>query len=307
MAGPVVFLLVFLAVLFPLGRPCPAMAGQGGAAPGRPGPPRIVSLSPGVTETLFALDLGKDVVGVTRFCSYPQEACALPKVGGYIDPNYEAIVALSPTVAVLLPEQAEVGKNLASLGIKSITVDNKTVEDILGAITTLGSAFGARDRAGVLTARLRARMDAVRRRSAGLPRPSVLVSIARGMGSLGMKTVYIAGRGSYFDQLVEMAGGLNAYRKNSPKFPRLSWEGLLSLAPDIIIDLVPSLEKKGWKKENILGQWSVMKGLRAVDEGRVHVLGKDYVTIPGPRFILLLEDMAEAIHPGDRTMSGRRE
>jgi iron complex transport system substrate-binding protein len=300
-AGPLVFfLLVFLAALFPMGRPCPASAGQGGAA-------RIVSLSPGVTETLFALGLGKDVVGVTRFCSYPQEACALPKVGGYIDPNYEAIVALSPTVAVLLPEQAEVGKNLASLGIKSITVDNKTVEDILGAITTLGSAFGAADRAGVLTARLRARMDAVRRRSAGLARPSVLVSIARGMGSLGMKTVYIAGRGSYFDQLVEMAGGLNAYRKNSPKFPRLSWEGLLSLDPDIIIDLVPSLEKKGWKKENILGQWSVMKGLRAVDEGRVHVLGKDYVTIPGPRFILLLEDMAEAIHPGDRTMSGRRE
>jgi len=270
-------------------------------------PLRIVSLSPGVTETLFALGLGPKVVGVTRFCSYPKEACKLPKVGGYIDPNYEAIVSLGPTVAVLLPEQSEVAKNLISLGVKTITINNKTVEDILEAIKTLGRAFGVGERATALTNELQKRMDAIGRRAKGLSRPRVLVSVARGMGSLGMKTVYIAGRGSYFDELIEMAGGVNAYGQTSPKYPRLSLEGLLSLDPDVIIDLVPSLEKRGWKKKAILEQWRVMKGLMAVDEGRVYVLGSDYVTIPGPRFILLLEDMASAIHRGTHAVEARRK
>jgi len=267
---------------------------------------RIVSLSPGVTETLFALGLGPRVVGVTRFCSYPPEACMLPKVGGFVDPNYEAIASLGPDVAVVLPEQAGVARNLQALGIKTITVNNKTVEDIMGAIATLGRAFGAHGRAEALLSDLRKRMDALGRRAPGGPRPRVLVSVARGMGSLGMKTVYIAGRGSYFDELVKMAGGRNAYGRKTPKYPRLSWEGLLDLDPDIIIDLVPSLEKRGWDEKAILAQWRVMKGLRALDEGRVFVLGKDYVTIPGPRFILLLEDMARIIHPS-KGRAGRNE
>jgi len=181
------------------------------------------------------------------------------------------------------------------------------VEDILGGIKTLGRAFGVGERATALTGELQKRMDAIGRRAKGLPRPRVLVSVARGMGSLGMKTVYIAGQGSYFDELVEMAGGINAYRQTSPKYPRLSWEGLLSLDPDVIIDLVPSLEKRGWKKKAILEQWRVMKGLVAVDEGRVYVLGSDYVTIPGPRFILLLEDMASAIHWGTHAVKAGRQ
>jgi len=274
-----------------------AMAGGKACGGDKSGPCRIVSLSPSVTETLFAIGLGAEVVGVTRFCSYPPEACERPGVGGYIDPSYEAIVALEPDIAVLLPEQADVKTKLKALGINSITVDNKTVEDILASIGTLGRAFGAVKRAEALTAELKAKIAAVRGRVKGLSRPAVVVSVARGMGSIGIKTVYVAGRDGYFDELITIAGGVNAYRDEKMKFPRFSWEGLLSLNPDVIIDLIPSLEKKGWNKADILHEWKVMKGLKAVDEKRVYILGEDYVTIPGPRFILLLEDMERAIHP----------
>lgn len=263
-----------------------------------PGHARIISLSPSITETLFALGLNKLVVGVTKYCAYPPEACAKMKVGGYIDPSYEAILALEPDVVVLLPEQGKVGKNLSALGIRTIAVNNKTVEDILSSIRALGAAFGAQEMAEELESGLRERMEAIRRRTAGFSRPGVLISVARGMGSLGVKTVYVAGRNGYFDELLDIAGGENAYRDERMKFPKVSMEGLISMAPDVVIDLVPSLKEKGWEEEDILGEWKALRGVKAVDDGRVYVLGNDYVTIPGPRFILLLEDIANAIHPG---------
>ncbi len=295
-------LLIFFLAVPPLvlaGTAAPKACGSHGERPCR-----IVSLSPSVTETLFAIGLGAHVVGVTRFCSYPPEACKKPGVGGYIDPNYEAIVSLNPDVAVLLPEQAGMKQNLATLGIDTVTVDNKRVEDILLAIETLGQTFGAGDEAAALTEQLRGRIKVIRDRTANLTHPAVLVSVARGMGSIGIKTVYIAGRGGYFDELLDIVGGRNVYRDKKMKFPRLSWEGLLGLNPDIILDLVPSMKKNGWDEEEIKHEWETMKGLRAVRDKRVYVLGEDYVTIPGPRFILLLEDMAGAIHPEVKKAGG---
>ena len=104
-----------------------AAAGCGVApvrSPAVPGPPqRIVSLAPSLTETLFALGLGDRVVGVTRFCAHPPKARELPQVGGYLDPNYEALVALEPDLVVLIPSSAETGRRLESLGIPVLPVD----------------------------------------------------------------------------------------------------------------------------------------------------------------------------------------
>ena len=92
---------------------------------------RIVSLSPSVTETLFELGLGDRVVGVTSFCKYPEEALNLPKVGAYLDPNYEAIVALTPDLVILRKEFEEAKMQLEDLGIRSLTVDQITSREYL--------------------------------------------------------------------------------------------------------------------------------------------------------------------------------
>ena len=72
-------------------------------APPTRGYSRVVSMAPSITETLYALNLADKVAGVTRYCDYPPEAKAKPQVGGLLDPNYEAIVALEPDLAILLP------------------------------------------------------------------------------------------------------------------------------------------------------------------------------------------------------------
>lgn len=279
------------------------LAGRIGGTGGPPSsgrePRRIVSLAPSVTETLFALGLGNRVVGVTKFCDYPPAALSLPRVGGYIDPDYEAVTRLKPDLVIGLTasEHGPVGTNLAQLGLRFMAVDQGRVDGLLDSIPAIGRACGAESAAERMVAGLRARMNAVERRTAELPRPRVLVSLGRTMGTESVKEVYVAGCDGYFDRLIALAGGTNAYSRSVPLFPKVTAEGLAELAPDVIIDLVPDLEEKKLSVEAVLAEWRAIEALDAVRGGRVYVLSGDYVEVPGPRFVRLLDDMARAIHP----------
>ena len=279
------------------------LAGRFGAAPVRPlpgrEPRRIVSLAPSVTETLFALGLGERVVGATRFCDYPPEALKVPRVGGYIDTDYEAVGRLRPDLVIGLTasEHGPVAANLAQLGLRHMAVDQGTVDGLLESIPAIGRACGAEPAAERLVADMRARIDAVARRTAELPRPRVLVSFGRTMGGESLKEVYVAGGDGYYDRLISLAGGVNAYTRSAPLFPKVTAEGLADLAPDVIVDLVPDLAEKRLSVEAVLAEWRAIQALEAVRRGRVYVLSGDYVEVPGPRFVLLLEDLARAIHP----------
>jgi iron complex transport system substrate-binding protein len=93
-----------------------------------------------------------------------------------------------------------------------------------------------------------------------------------------------------------MAGGVNVYDGNI-SYPVLSAESILRLNPAVIIDIIPDMDTKDLDEEKILKKWGGLPGLDAVHNGRVHVFSDDYVGIPGPRFILILEHMARVIYP----------
>jgi len=116
---------------------------------------RIISLSPSTTEVLFALELGEKVVGVTNFCNYPEAARHKSRVGGYLDPNYEAIAALRPDLVIILPEQQKIKNFLSELKINCLTVDNKTIQDILTGIQKIGEVCQAENQASQLIGNLR--------------------------------------------------------------------------------------------------------------------------------------------------------
>jgi len=268
-----------------------------GAPPTEPGAyRRIVSLSPSITECLFALGLGERVVGVTDYCDYPPEALAKSKVGGYYDLNYEAIVALRPDLVVCLPEHAEHVGDLARLDVPHLTVDHRQVATILESLTTLGHACGAPDRAEALVQEIRQRMRVVQDHATDGPRPRVLVCVGRNTGSATIDDVYVAGHRGFYDEMISLAGGINAYQ-GSLAFPMVTGEGLLRLQPEIIIDLVADLQEKGLTEAEVLQQWDSFAELPAVQQKRVFLFTEDFVVIPGPRFIQILEKMAAAIHP----------
>ena len=258
---------------------------------------RIISLSPGITETLFALGLGKRVVGVTRFCTFPPEAREKTDVGGYLDPNYETIAALQPDLVFVLQGHEEVRKYLSELNLKYVTVRNDTLSDILDAVRIIGNVCGAGKQADDLVTDIESRIQALRNKTKDLPRHKVLISIGRNPGSGSLGDVNIAGLNTFYDELIDCAGGVNAYEGFKIAYPVISAEGLLHLNPDVIIDLVPDLDKRGLDKMTVLRDWQSIEGVHALQNDRVYIVGNDYAVIPGPRFILFLEDLARLIHP----------
>jgi iron complex transport system substrate-binding protein len=258
---------------------------------------RIVSLAPSITETLFILGVMDRIVGVTRYCDFPPEALAKTEIGGYYDPNYEAIVALNPDLIIMLVEHEGPKQHLNKLGLATLVVDHRSVSGILNSIQTIGRACGVEEKAESIVADIRERINRIRQKTVGLPRSRVLISVGRNMGSGSLRDIYISGRDDFYDEMISLAGGINAYEGNVA-FPIVSGEGIIQMNPEVVIDMVPDLDRSDWDEAMVLEEWKAVSNVAAVKNGRVHVFGEGFVVIPGPRFILILEKIARALYPG---------
>ncbi len=260
-------------------------------------PERIVSLSPNVTEIVFALGAGDRLVAVSRYCDYPREVSRLPRAGGFVDPDYEAIVTLQPDLVIMLDSHDAVAIELKKLGIATLKVPHRSVADVHRAIRMIGDVCGASARADSLISRLKHRTRIVSRAVSGLPRPRVLLSIGRSTSSGQIGAVYVAGRDGFFDRLIELAGGRNVCREARVAFPRVSPEGVMRLNPDVIVDLVNIQGEKNLSENELSGQWQALDGVSAVQNGRVHILTDTRPLRPGPRYVEFLCQLAKRLHP----------
>jgi cobalamin transport system substrate-binding protein len=258
---------------------------------------RIISMAPSVTETLFALGLGDRVVGVTRYCDYPPEALEKAKVGGFHNPNYEAIMALRPDLVVMLEADAQPRQVFDTLGVDTLQMHHKSIDGILDSIDLLGSTFGAEARAEEITSDIRARLERVERKTAGRTCPTVMFSIDRTLGTGRLEDVYIAGCDGHIDRIIELAGGRNVYQQGVARFPVVSHEGMIKMNPQVIVDLVGGLSVRKVSNEEVAADWEQLTEVDAVRQGKVFVMDDDYAFVPGPRFILLVEKLARLIHP----------
>ena len=258
---------------------------------------RIVSMAPSVTETLFALGLGDRVVGVTRFCKYPPEVEGRATIGGYHDPNFEAIVALRPDLVVMLVEHRQLLPAFRKLGLSTCEVNHQTIDGVLESFTAIGRACGEEERAARVRGEMERRLERVGRKTAGLPRPRVLFAIDRILGTGRLETVYIAGPDGFFDKMIDLAGGQNAYQGGKVRFPVVSSEGILRINPEVIIDMVSGMSQRRPDEPAILADWQQLSGVDAVRHGRVYVVAEQYAFVPGPRLVLLVERLARLIHP----------
>lgn len=256
----------------------------------------IVSLAPSITEILFALGLDDSVAGITRYCDFPSAARTKTNVGGYYDPNYESIVTLYADLVIMLEEHEKPRQYLSELGLSTLVVNHKSISGILNSITIIGKTCGVDKKAESIVRDLQLRIERVRQKTEGLPRPRVIISVEKNMGSGTLKDVYISGREKFYNEMITLAGGINAY-KGDIAFPVVSREGLVQMNPEVIIDMIPDIDDKDLDKAMISREWDVLSQVDAVRKDHVYVFGEDYVVIPGPRFILILEKMARLIHP----------
>jgi iron complex transport system substrate-binding protein len=251
-------------------------------------PTRIVSLAPSITETVYVLGDGDRLVGVTDYCDYPPEATRKPRVGGIVDPNFEAILALRPDLVIATSESnyAEHVERLVSLGLPVYVVRPVDWDTVLESIERVGEVLGRQEVARAQVAAMRRDADAIGRAVAGLPRPRVLYVV-------WPNPLIAPGRDTLINQLIQRAGGESITGAEPMLYPRLSLETVVERRPDRII-----VGRHGQETvEDLLRGWERLGSVNAVRDGRVYGVDGNLIHRPGPRMVEALRALARVIHP----------
>lgn len=265
------------------------------------GPARIVSTSPSITETLFALGLGDRVVGVSTYCRFPPEVTKLPKVGSFLKPDAELVAGLRPDLVIVHEIGNGLDRRLGSLRIPFVVVERGSLASAYSSMREIATAAGIPERAETLVADVQRRLDMVRRTAAARPKRRVLFIIGRRPGLLA--DLVAVGPGSYINELIEIAGGTNVLAiAGQPEYPRISMETVLRLNPDVIIDTVDmgDTEVERRERQPINERlWNAFDMLTAVKTGRVHAATTDALVVPGPRVVEAAEWVARILNTKD--------
>ena len=251
-------------------------------------PARIVSLAPSNTEVVYVLGLGDALVGDTEYCDYPPEAKTKPKVGGFANIDLEKVVGLNPDLVLASSIHAKtVVPELEKRGITVVVVEPKNVDDVLAKLTFVGKLTGATENAAKLTTQLKSRIDAVATKVATAKvKPRVFYEID--------KNLYTPGPGSFIDDMIVKAGGVNIAADAKNSYAQLSPEVIIAQDPQIILLGDMNFGETPDKVKARAG-WA---NITAVKTGRiVPIMDEDVIARPGPRIVEGLEFIARALHP----------
>jgi iron complex transport system substrate-binding protein len=232
-------------------------------------PERIVSIVPSVTELLFAVGAGGQVAGVTTWCDFPPEAKAKPKVGDIVV-DLERLLALRPDLVVTVYSLTrKTTADLESRGLPVFSIEAENFEGIARALEGIGELTGHAEEGKRAAVELMKRVE-----GASSPAPSgPTIYFEHSVEPLGT-----TGPASYAGAALRRAGGRNIFDGG---WRQVDWESVVAADPEVIVithDRREGLERRaGWK------------GLRAVRNGRVHFLPKEFFVYPTPRLVDGLE------------------
>jgi iron complex transport system substrate-binding protein len=248
---------------------------------------RIVSLAPSVTETLFALGAGPDVVGVSQYCDYPPQVRDLPRVGSFLTPNLEAIIALRPTLVVGLELSSDVRqiRALNSMGYPVLLVSDDSLQQIETSIEKVGARINRDDDARRLIAQIQSQIATVQQRLAN-------VKPLRALMLVGHQPIVAVGPGTYLDELLRIARADNIAAASGEQWPHLSMEFIIAMRPEVILD-----GAMGSDSASSLDFWGKYPTIPAVRDHRVFGYAQDPMLHAGPRVGQSLEIIARMIHP----------
>jgi iron complex transport system substrate-binding protein len=264
-------------------------------APSTPGKTRIVSLAPNVTEILFALGLGENIVGVTDQCDYPPAAHTVPAVSGFGTPNIENLLALSPDMVISCGlEKPETLAALQRSGIRVVDAQPggfmASFPELFDAIRTIGDATGRAAEARTLVARMQTNLDTVATRVANIDeakRPRVFVEIEA-------SPLMTAGAGSFIDDMITRAGGRNVAHEVKDAYPRVDPEQVIAWNPEVILVAHSNTPGEAAKRLAEHIGWST---IAAVRERRViDDIDPDLLFRPGPRLADGVKQLAERLN-----------
>jgi len=255
-------------------------------------PRRIISLTPGHTETLYALGVGDRVVVTDKYSDYPAENKPKATLNTYPKPNVEEIVALQPDLILVLVEGDEFIQQMDARKIPVLKLFPKTFDDTLKDIVILGKVTGTASKAEQITTAMRERAATVTAKTKDAPKRTVLYEL----DASDPTKPFVAGPSGFFGSLVPLAGGTNIFDDLKSPSGQVSAEQIIARNPDVII-LGDSLLPFNPQTPAMVKARPGWAGIAAVRTSQIFPLDDSLLERPGPRLIDGLEEMARLIHP----------
>ena len=249
-------------------------------------PHRLVSLVPSVTDDLYALGAGADVIAVSDFTKYPSQAAHKPSIGAPLTPSMETIVSFHPDLVIASADtnREETVHQLEHLGLAVFVVNPHGIEGVLSSLLSLGDALGRKDGALELVSQLRARVRAVEAHVQDQPAIRVFMPI-------WYDPVITIGKHAFITEVIQAAGGKSVTDDINREWPEISLETVIERKPEALVlikgskmSLIAIEERPGWKT------------LDAVRHRRVYLVD-ERIELPSPVAFDAMEDLAKQLHP----------
>ena len=256
-------------------------------------PNRIVSLSPSLTETLFAVGAGARVVGVTTYCNYPGETAGIEKIGGFSAKtiSVEKVISLEPDL--VLADNSRHGIVIEALeryDVPVYSIDSTSIDDCLAVIESVGLLTGNRLKAAEIISDMRLRISTVVGRISEIPDENRV----RVFWELFDEPLMTAGPDTFIGQLITLAGGRNIFSDVTESWPKISPEEVLRRDPEVLMSSDSHGEKFTIEQVRSRKGWGELRGVK---DGRIHLFDGDMVSRPGPRIVDALEAIAVVLYP----------
>jgi iron complex transport system substrate-binding protein len=255
-------------------------------------PTRIVSLAPNLTEILFALGLDEEIAAVSNGSDYPPQTAKKSKVGTFWQPNTEAIIASRPDLVITLwfEQQKSVADSLNRLGYEVLTLKIEKIEELLTAIQNIGTATGCRQRSDELAENISTQLDDLKSKLSSTNKVKVLWVVQP-------EPLRVAGRNTFINELIELAGGENAIGPTISQYPQIGTEELLVCGAQAIIQSAMGKSNISEQQQAAERSWSRWLSLPAVKNNRIYVVEPDTTLRLGPRLPQGIEIVARCLHP----------
>ena len=249
-------------------------------------PHRIVCLVPSITDTVFALGSGNDVVAVSDYTKYPPAALKKPSIGSLVKPSIETILSFHPDLVLgtSIPGSTETANQLQTVGVPVYLVDPHGLAGILRSVGSVGEALNRVPEATALDASLSKRIETVRVHSAGKPAPRVLVPV-------WYDPIITIGRNAFISEIVETAGARSVTDDLLPDWPEVSMETVVTRAPEALV-----LIRGGKLSVEMLRKQPGWSSLPAIQAGKVYFVDSG-IQEPSPVAIDALEELSREFHP----------
>ncbi len=242
---------------------------------------RIISLAPSITETLFYMGLGNNVVGVTRYARWPKKVSTIPKIGGYYDVNFESLINLKPSVVVMTYRQNRLASQIKKLHIKTLIVHHNSIYNIINSINTIGRYCGNYKKSSIMSGKLKKEIYNIKQKYKNYPHRKILICF----GSPGTSTIIVAGNKSIYGDIIKIIGAKNIYQGNL-SWANMSLSSIIKLNPYAIFILG---EKKRDTKS--ITNWKKLP-IKASLHNRIYTLSKNIYITPSPRIIDVIKNIA---------------